>query len=797
MNHNHFRIALALSSLLLPALTAPLQAQDNTFTNAVDTDITNSSNWNQGTPLFGTTITSGRWNINGTTDYNQGDTTVDNGRSLVISNGAGSSGSLTISGGTLTLGGAEAALIGASGPTTQGNGTLILNGGNLTTPGELSVLSRGDAASTGTLTINSGSTFTADITSFGVLATSSGVGTINVNSGGVLQSRVIFNRTGGTNHVLNLDGGTLRANDTNDTEDWIRTSNGGLTFNVLAGGGTLDSDGHFAQRIAVPIIGSAGGDLVITGGGSIVFSGDNTFDGDTTIAAGTTLVLGAGGTTGTLGSGSLIITDDTCTLGFGHSDDLVQSTSPVTSEIATGLATGSLEQRGPGTLTLDVANTTDGTFTVSGGALRVTNAAGLGSTTGDTTVLDGGSVELAGNVTVTGETIHLTGFGANARGALQSQSGDNTWAGDINLTGDDQNRVGALDGTSLTITGTVSDTSAGGTARFIVRNEDSGVVTLAGSGNSWGGATEIFNGTFRISGADDVLSTSSALIIGVNSLNGATFDLNGRNQSVAGLRSINNGAVNGQRLTNDGSADSTLTIDNSIDFTFGGIIEDGTSNTVSIVKQGTGTETFSGINTYTGGTTVSAGCLILDQAAAIPASGVGTTVAAGAGLGFDPAGLTDGEIAAIVSNVSWDATSDLVFTVNSPNTEAVSADLSSFGGDTIVLKGDGALDLSGTTLPAGVNFETPDGGTIDTGAGSDITVESITISPGSVSGKKVTIAFTAGGNVDAYASDTLQSGSWSLVASGISSSPADVEDNVAAAARFYVLVPEGSGNPNP
>jgi hypothetical protein len=42
-----------------------------------------------------------------------------------------------------------------------------------------------------------------------------------------------------------------------------------------------------------------------------------------------------------------------------------------------------------------------------------------------------------------------------------------------------------------------------------------------------------------------------------------------------------------------------------------------------------------------------------------------------------------------------------------------------------------------------------------------------------------------------------QAGSWSLVSSDISISPAIVEDNVGSAKRFYVLVPAGSGNPFP
>lgn len=251
-------------------------------------------------------------------------------------------------------------------------------------------------------------------------------------------------------------------------------------------------------------------------------------------------------------------------------------------------------------------------------------------------------------------------------------------------------------------------------------------------------------------------------------------------------------------MKNEDATAATLTIDQAADLVHAGTIQDGSGGGgLSLVKDGTGTLTLGGTSTYTGTTQVIGGCLILGQAAASPDNGLTTSVAADAGFGFDPAGLSDAEIETIVNNVAWDADSDLVFTVDDPNSEAVSADLSGFGGSTIVLKGDGTLDLTGATLPPGLTFEMPDRGTIVGGGAGEIVVDSITTGPGSVSGLQVTIAFTAAGDVDAYASDTLLSGSWSLVKSSIASSPDVVEDNVSADARFYVLVPAGSGNPSP
>ena len=98
----------------------------------------------------------------------------------------------------------------------------------------------------------------------------------------------------------------------------------------------------------------------------------------------------------------------------------------------------------------------------------------------------------------------------------------------------------------------------------------------------------------------------------------------------AGGRTLTNAVVLGKGLTvkagNDltfstgavslGNAANTLTIANHT--TFGGIISDGSgSGAGSIDKQGAGTLTLSGANTYTGATTVSAGTLDLSPTGSI------------------------------------------------------------------------------------------------------------------------------------------------------------------------------------
>ncbi|MDA3924957.1 MAG: autotransporter-associated beta strand repeat-containing protein [Kiritimatiellae bacterium] len=109
---------------------------------------------------------------------------------------------------------------------------------------------------------------------------------------------------------------------------------------------------------------------------------------------------------------------------------------------------GGLTKYGDGRLILGGANTFTGGVEVKEGILRAADISALGTTDGSTTVNDGASLELSGNVTITNESLVIYGKTSYNFGALSSVSGDNTWNGDV-LVGKNDTRFSAVAGTIL------------------------------------------------------------------------------------------------------------------------------------------------------------------------------------------------------------------------------------------------------------------------------------------------------------------------------------------------------------
>jgi autotransporter-associated beta strand protein len=222
----------------------------------------------------------------------------------------------------------------------------------------------------------------------------------------------------------------------------------------------------------------------------------------------------------------------------------------------------------------------------------------------------------------------------------------------------------------------------------------------------------------------------------------------------------------------------------------------------SLEKLGDGFLFLSGTNTYGGTTTVTAGKLAIEDLSAIPADLTKVTVAAGAGFGgiAGPANLTDAQINAIAADVNWHAggTSVLILDTNGATVD-VGSNLAGLGFRLLAIGG-GTLNLSGNVTGLVINTE---GGTTVTtvpGGASNIAITGISHGAGTTPGtRKATIAFTANGVVDIYASDDLVNWGAPLATGVAAAATPFVEDNITPGKtrRFYVIVSAGTPYPAP
>lgn len=323
--------ALAICAMVLAGWAHTARAYVWSFTNKNSTVWAAGSNWNPTLPNpypyppLGTNNYPGRFNVcqvvsgnpaaaTATVIYdaptNTGFGTIINatpefGRGLSVANGTGTTGTLQIVNGTITV--YQAALIDAAivcapaDANTTSRGFLILDGGNLTLVatnyGILSCPARGSASSLGVVTVQNGSTLTVDRIRFGSPNLLSGIavglpGVLNLNSNGTLLIRNMANaKPGYIMATNNFNGGKIKvraAEAADEGRNPLIDSN--IVNNVLAGGLVVDNNG-FDARIASPLLsGVAGLDGGITkiGSGTLKLLGmGSTYTGPTIVSSGT------------------------------------------------------------------------------------------------------------------------------------------------------------------------------------------------------------------------------------------------------------------------------------------------------------------------------------------------------------------------------------------------------------------------------------------------------------------------------------------------------------------------------
>ncbi len=188
---------------------------------------------------------------------------------------------------------------------------------------------------------------------------------------------------------------------------------------------------------------------------------------------------------------------------------------------------------------------------------------------------------------------------------------------------------------------------------LVAWNINAGTVVLANtSGYGADRGVTINGGTLKIGGANfDLINDGQAF-----TMTGGVFDLNGKSEVIAAVAGSSGAVIrNGLAATT-----STLIVGGGISGTtsasFAGVIENG-AGTLSLTKEGSGTQTLTGINTYTGDTTVSAGAISLADNAGlkfvIGANGVNNRITGAGTVTLDGDFTFDLSGANITDGNSW------------------------------------------------------------------------------------------------------------------------------------------------
>ncbi|MCE9588367.1 MAG: autotransporter-associated beta strand repeat-containing protein [Verrucomicrobia bacterium] len=477
--------------------------------------------------------------------------------------------------------------------------------------------------------------------------------------------------------------GTLNLNNTNDYTNLIATSitftNGAGAFilngnSITLAGGITNLSANL-QTINLGLI-LSGNDIVNASTANILISSKVSGTGTLTAAGASTLTLSASNSY----SGGTILNAGTLAISNNYA-----------------LGTGALTFASNSTTLQALANLTiTNNYTVANGVIGSFNIA-LGLTLTNSGLISGGGTILLTN----GGTLLLSGsnsFLSDANIAQGTLTIGNSYAlgstnngvfnnGTLNLNGysiilDDVYGSGTITNSSTTHSiftigvnngsGTYTGTIAGGNVISLVKN-GTGTEILTAS-NAYTGGTHITAGTITVGNANALGNITN------NLTNNGTLNL-------AGF-SITQGSLSGAAgiVTNGIAGNATLTVgDNNASTAFAGSLVAGTG-TISLVKNGTGTLTLSGINSYEGGTLLKGGTLNISSV-----NSLGKGSLSMSGIGKTTLGYTGGS-ATFANTINVTSGIGLIDNL-SGNAMTLSGSLNNSGG-TLVLA-NGSFNVSG------------------------------------------------------------------------------------------------------
>lgn len=351
-----------------------------------------------------------------------------------------------------------------------------------------------------------------------------------------------------------------------------------------------------------------------TTGGSV-----NTFTGNVIVQEGTLQVSSAGA----FGAAPATPTSGVVTL---HAGATLEATGTVNSSTNRGFYVG--PSSGSGSTTI---NTNANTVTLNGlventpggsGRIIKTGSGSLVFATSANTFTGGLDIR-EGSVSAVNDSRLGTAPASPEADHLAIHGGTLNFTGGFTLNANRGITLGPSTGSG---SGTLSVQDAGDTLTYagVIANNGSGAGQLIKTGA----------GTLRLTG-DSTFTGGTTILAGILSVNSGTALGLAPASPTPGYITVNGGTL---EFTNtftlstnrgialgptSGSGSGTLSVTGTATLTYGGAVADNVAGTGSLTKTGTGTLVFTGANVYSGGTTVSQGTLLANNAAG-SATGTGS-----------------------------------------------------------------------------------------------------------------------------------------------------------------------------